>query len=357
MRSAARACAVGSPRTSSTTTDEAKAGGGLLPEAVFQSRWGSLGLGLAVGLLLLVGAALVAGAQRGSRLRRRIAAHVEHNRGRGLDNAPRERFATGVALLRATEEAFGHLKVWRKVFRLLERADVPLRTVEFLYIVLGSAFALGLIAAVAVSSTLAILAGFVAGAALPFGYLWFKAARRLRAFENQLPDLLLTIAASLKAGHSFKQGLQTVVDEGAEPASKEFKRVLAETQLGRSLEHALGDMTARIGSKDLEFVITAVTVQSQVGGSLAGLFDMVADAVRQRQQFARKIRGLTAMGRAAAYVLVALPVGLAGLLTIINSEYMDPLYHTSTGHMLIFTGTGMIAFGSLLLKKIVSFKG
>jgi tight adherence protein B len=100
-----------------------------------------------------------------------------------------------------------------------------------------------------------------------------------------------------------------------------------------------------------------VTIQRQVGGSLAGLFDMVADTVRQRQQFARKIKGLTAMGRASAYVLIALPFFIAFALTLLNPSYMAPLYNTSTGHTLIFMGLGMMAFGSLILKKLVSFRG
>ena len=127
----------------------------------------------------------------------------------------------------------------------------------------------------------------------------------MNAFEDQLPDLLVTLAASLKAGHSFKQGIQTIVDEGHEPASKELGRVITDTRLGRPMDEALSETAERIGSKNFAFVITAVTIQRQVGGSLAGLFDMVADTVRQRQQFARKIKGLTAMGRASAYVLIA----------------------------------------------------
>ena len=183
------------------------------------------------------------------------------------------------------------------------------------------------------------------------------AVRRLAAFENQLPDVLITLAAALKAGHSFKQGLQTIVDEGNPPASKEFQRVMAEARLGRPLELALAEMSVRLGSKNFDFVITAVKIQQQVGGSLAGLVDMVADTVRQRQQFIRKVKGLTAMGRAGAYVLVALPFFIAAIITLINPTYMEPLYHTKTGHMLIYTGLGMMAFGSLVLKKIVSFKG
>ena len=118
--------------------------------------------------------------------------------------------------------------------------------------------------------------------------------------------------------------------------------MLTETRLGRPMDEALADMAARIGSKNVSFVVTAVTIQRQVGGSLAGIFDMVADAVRNRQQFARKIRSLTAMGRASAYVLWALPFFVLGTSTLLNREYMDPLYRTSTGHKLMIVGLVMI---------------
>ena len=197
----------------------------------------------------------------------------------------------------------------------------------------------------------------VVGGGIPIMVVCFKAKRRLIALEDQLPDLLVTLAASLKAGHSFRQGIQAVVDEGLPPASKEFKRVLTETQLGRPMDEALGEMAERVGSKNLAFVVTAVTIQRQVGGSLAGIFDMVAEAVRQRQQFARKIRSLTAMGRASAYVLVGVPFFMIGAITLMNPEYMEPLYHTSTGHKLLILGVVMISLGTLFLRKIVSFKG
>ena len=114
---------------------------------------------------------------------------------------------------------------------------------------------------------------------------------------------------------------------------------------------------SRVGSKNLSFVVTSVAIQRQVGGSLAGIFDMVAEAVRQRQQFARKIRSLTAMGRASAYVLCGIPFFMLASITLMNPEYMDPLYHTSTGHLLMVIGLVMMAVGSLFLRKIVSFRG
>ena len=90
---------------------------------------------------------------------------------------------------------------------------------------------------------------------------------------------------------------------------------------------------------------------------MAGLFDMVAETVRQRQQFARKIRGLTSMGRASAWVLIGLPFFIALAVTVMNPGYMAPLYHSSTGHELIVIGFLMMGFGTLVLKRIVSFRG
>jgi tight adherence protein B len=84
---------------------------------------------------------------------------------------------------------------------------------------------------------------------------------------------------------------------------------------------------------------------------------MVADTVRQRQQFSRKIRGLTAMGRMSAYTLIGIPFFIGAILTIINGEYMSPLYTTSGGHLMIGIALVMMAIGSLILKKIVSFRG
>ncbi len=328
----------------------------LLPGPVY-GKIGDLLFTLLAGLLVLAAGMLVASTMRGSWLKHRLAPHVETGRRASKRRSGRERLEMFNGLFRATENAFGHRRQWRNLQLLLQRADVPLRTVEFAWLLIGSSFALALLAAVAGRSSLVILTMFLVGAFVPYFVVWFKARRRMRAFEDQLPDLLITMAASLKAGHSFKQGLQSVVDEGQEPAAKELRRVLTDTQLGRPMEEALQETADRIGSKNFSFVITAVNIQRQVGGSLAGLFDMVADTVRDRQQFARKIRSLTAMGRASAYVLLGLPFFIAFAITLLNPSYMDPLYHSHTGHVLIALGLTMMAFGSLVLKKIVSFKG
>ncbi len=328
----------------------------LLPKTLYESFLGTQLLGALVGLLVLLAGTFLVSSVRGSRLRRRLAPHLAP--GPGVKRKrERQRLQAAAGLFRATERTFGHWKQWVALARMLERSDTPLRAVEFVYLSLGSGLVTGLVAGMTARGSMIVVLAMAGGASIPFLVVWFKGKRRTKAFENQLPDLLITLAASLKAGHSFKTGLQTVVDEGRPPASKELKRVLTEAQLGRPIDDSLSEMAVRLGSKNFEFVITAVTIQRQVGGSLAGLIDMVADTVRQRQQFAAKIKGLTAMGRAGAYVLMGLPFFMAGAITVLNREYMDPLYHSSTGHKLIVMMLVMMAFGSFLLNRIASFKG
>ena len=261
------------------------------------------------------------------------------------------------AVYRVTEQTFGRRRSWLRLQHLIQRSGVPLHTVELVYISTAAGALVALVVAVVGAPLLAVLVGFAVGALGPLAFVALKAKQRVRAFDQQLPDLLLTLAAALKAGHSFRQGIQAVVDDGQPPASIEFQRVLTETRLGRSMDSALVAMAERVGSKDLDYVVTAAAIQREVGGGLADLFDMVAETVRNRQQFRRKVRGLTAMGRLSAYILIALPFVVAVVITALNSEYMAPLYDTSAGTTLIVIGLSLMAVGSVLLRKIVSFRG
>jgi tight adherence protein B len=316
---------------------------------------GTIVISLLVGLLVIGALFTLVRLRRGSWVRQRLAPHVTNTK--NLGNGHGDRLSFLKALFTATEGAFGRRSQWRSVERLLVRGDVPPRPAEFLWLMLGAAVVGGVVFAAAGAPVILVLLAMVGGGAVPYGFVGFRVRRRSKAFEDQLPDLLTTIAASLKAGHSFKHGLQAVVDEAAPPASIELKRVLTEAGLGRPLDDALADMAERVGSENFAFAITAVTIQRQVGGSLATLFDMVSETVRNRQQFARKIRSLTAMGRMSAYTLVGVPFFIAGMVSLMNPGYMQPLFHTQVGHYLLFGGLAMILVGSSILKKIVSFKG
>ncbi|HET8892780.1 MAG TPA: type II secretion system F family protein [Gaiellaceae bacterium] len=356
---------VGVPGASTARTIDLGGGGAvpsapqpsLLPRSAWTSPAASAALALGVGLLVLFAVAFGLSARNGSWLSARLAPHVAPTRRRSRRRRKGEGRTLVRPVLTATENALANVKQFRGLQQLITRADLPLLAAELLYACIGCGIVGAIIAGIAGASALVVVVVMAACGSIPVAWVSWKATKRMKAFDYQLPDLLITVSASLKAGHSFRHAIQAVVDEGAEPAAKEFRRVLTETKLGRPMDEALAEMSDRIGSKNLSFVLTAVTIQRQIGGSLAGLFDMVAETVRQRQQFARKIRSLTAMGRMSAYVLAGLPFCVALLISFISPVYMSPLWHTSTGHVLVGMGIGMLAFGSLILKKIVSFKG
>jgi tight adherence protein B len=195
------------------------------------------------------------------------------------------------------------------------------------------------------------------GVALPSLFVRFMARKRLNAFEAQLPETLITLAASLKAGHAFNSALASVVKEGAEPTSKELARVAQEIQLGMTSETALEAMSKRMDSTNFGFVVMAVNIQRTVGGSLAEILDMVADTVRQRQQFSRKVKALTAQGRMSAYVLLAMPFLMGLAIFALNPGYMSILFTSTAGKALIAVSLVMMAIGGVIIRKIVSFKG
>ena len=321
---------------------------------IFRTTLGALIVALLVSVILFAIALVAASRPRSVRIKQRVWQHTELRVTR-----PRSRRSGGLAAqawLSALDRRFRALPQWAKIQRLVERAgfDVPAAAVIAGGVAL--AFVLSLLVALAAASGLIIVLVFLLGLAAPFAVLHVIGAWRLKAFDNQLPDVLATMAGSLRAGYGLRQALQTVVDEGAPPVSVELRRVLSEARLGRPLEEALISMCERLGWNDLLYVATAVEVQSQVGGSLAGVLTTVADTVRQRQQHRRRVRSLTATGRSSAFVLAILPFVFAGLLAALDPSYMLPFLHSHTGHVLTIACVISIGIGALILNRIVNIK-
>jgi tight adherence protein B len=312
-------------------------------------------LALGAGGAVLLGALLLFRPSSEKKLAKRIDGYAQVVEKR-VETAAGPRSPLFQSLLTATEHALGRLKYWVKVGKLLQQADLALRPSEVFYIQLGVGAAFGILSTLFGMSPIVSVAAFALGLYIPYFWIKRKAKKRLSAFEAQLPDTLIAVAASLRAGHSFAQAMSTIVKDGGEPAAKEFGRVETETRLGRSTDDALQAMADRLQSKNFEFVVLAVNIQRTVGGSLSDILDMVADTVRAREQFGRKVKALTAMGRGSAYVLVGMPFVIGLILLGMSRPYMRPLLFTSTGHYMIIASLVSITLGSIILRKIVNFR-
>jgi tight adherence protein B len=331
-----------------------------MSSALFDSAWGPVAVALTVGCIVLVAVMVALSRPRGAWLRTRLDPYgrleASSAAAAALQTGPGWRPSTD-RLFGATERLLERTRIWRSTMALLERAGAQMRPAELLWRCALVGAGLGLVAAIVVDSTLLTALAAALGAALPWLHMRRRARRRLRAFEDQLADVLMTMSGSLKVGLTFQHSLSAIVDDGQAPASEEFERLLNEMQLGRPVEEALGAMGRRIDSEDLRFVLMSVGIQREVGGSLAELLQTVSETVRERQQFRRKVRALTAMGRTSAYILVALPVAIAAIVSLLSPGYMEPMWETTTGHVLICVMVGLTLIGAVFLKRIVTIKG
>jgi tight adherence protein B len=323
------------------------------------SALGRAAVAIGAAVLVLFGVLMLLSAKPGVGVGKRIAAYTEpKKRAIELPGVGPAKLSMLSQLFAATEKIAGSFNYWKRMAFRLEQADLPLRTAEVMYIQMGGALLLGVIGrfVFGVNGFLEILP-LAVGFLLPSLFVKFMARRRLNLFESQLPETLITLAASLKAGHAFNSALASVVKEGAEPTSKELARVAQEIQLGMTSETALEAMSKRMDSTNFGFVVMAVNIQRTVGGSLAEILDMVADTVRQRQQFSRKVKALTAQGRMSAYVLLAMPFLMGLAIFALNPSYMSILFTSTAGKAMIGVSLVMMAIGGLIIRKIVSFKG
>ena len=235
----------------------------------------------------------------------------------------------------------------------LESAGVSVRSGE--YVVLSVvAFVVGAVLGAALfrSWLLGLIAGGVCGMG-PTVALRMALRRRTEKMREQLPDVLTVLASSLRAGHSFMQALDTVAREIPQPAATEFQRVVAEIRLGRPIEEALEALATRVGSADFKWAVLAVNIQREVGGNLAEILDNVADTLRERAMMRRQIKVLTAEGRLSAWVLVALPIGIAVYMFAVNPDYIGLLITTKAGWYMSGTAVILLGLGIVWMRKIV----
>jgi tight adherence protein B len=191
------------------------------------------------------------------------------------------------------------------------------------------------------------------GAFVPWFYLGFRRRRRRKAFGTMLPDTLQLMSGSLTAGLSLAQSVDTIVREGAEPISSEFRRVLVETRLGVNLETALNGVAERYDSKDFAWVVMAINIQRKVGGNLAELLDTVAGTIREREYMRRQVSALAAEGKLSAFVLGGLPPIFLVYLVFTRYDYVSVLFTRPLGWLLLGGGAFILAVGAFWMSRIV----
>jgi len=210
-----------------------------------------------------------------------------------------------------------------RISQNLARADLKLRVGEYFALVFMSTFLMaGLAWFIGGRNVISLAIGGAFGYLLPGMYVARQQARRLNSFSDQLSDMLNLMVNGLRAGYSILQALEAVSRELPSPISEEFRRVVQEMQLGISMEAAMANLLRRIPSDDLDFVITAINVQREVGGNLSEILDTISFTIRERVRIKGEIRVITAQVRVSGIFLSLIPIGLTIVLWFLNPEYL-----------------------------------
>jgi tight adherence protein B len=234
----------------------------------------------------------------------------------------------------------------------LEQAGVRVKFSQLVVIgvVMGLVFSVG-----SGLLTGSIVAGVIVGllaAMVPFVWVRIVRARRLTKLQSQLPDAFDLMSRTMRAGQTVSQAFQAVADEAAAPLCEEFGYCYDQQNLGMSPEAAMRDLSRRTGLLEVKIFVLAVLVHRQTGGNLSELLDKLSFVIRERFRIQGMINALTAEGKLQAYVLLALPFCMFGVLYLIGRDYIMQLFRMPLVlvGMLVFMG-----LGAFWMNRIIKF--
>ncbi|AOB33554.1 pilus assembly protein [Bordetella sp. H567] len=203
------------------------------------------------------------------------------------------------------------------------------------------------------SGALAVLAG-LAPIRGPHALIALLRRRRHLRFDAQLPDMLLALGSSLRAGASLTGALRQLIDHCEPPVSQEFGLILREQRLGISFDQALLNLQGRMPTDAAGLVVAALRIAAQTGGNLAEALERIATVLSARLQLQGRIRTLTAQGRLQAWIVGALTPVLAGVLTWLDPVSMAALWHTPAGWSALAIIAMLEIAGVVWIRRIVN---
>jgi len=238
----------------------------------------------------------------------------------------------------------------------LARADLKLRTSEFVMIQVGFLAAGALLALWRFGLAPQFVLAGVLAYLVPMRYVRWRQRRRLKAFNSRLPDTVSLLSNAMKAGLSLPQAIEAVANNASPPISDELSRVIREMKLGSATPVALANMVRRVGSEDLDLIVTAIGIQSSVGGNLARILDGISHTIRQRIQIKSQIGAMTAQMRASGWIITLLPFIVAAVLNIITPSYFRVMFTEPAGRVLLVLAGVSIFIGNVFVRRITNFK-
>ena len=202
----------------------------------------------------------------------------------------------------------------------------------------------------------AIGAALFCGLVLPVVVLRLLRSRRQKKFGAMFPDAIDIIVRSLRAGHPVPVAIAMVARELRDPIGGEFGIVTDEITYGADLETAMRNLYFRVGTDDLPLFVTAVAIQSSTGGNLGEILENLSGVIRQRFKMRRKIRALSAEGRASALILSSLPFGMFAIIQFLVPSFYASVWDQDLTKIGLALAGGWMSIGNFIMYRLVNFK-
>ena len=238
---------------------------------------------------------------------------------------------------------------------VLYKAGVKQAPADFTVIVAISTVIIGVLGSFLIN----LIIGIVLAIATPFVaklILVVKTEKRRAKFETQLTDTIQMLIGGLRVGHSIMRSLESVALEAQAPTSEELSRIVNEVRIGKDARQAIEDCADRMDSEDFRWIGQAIQINREVGGDLAEVLEQVAGTIRERSEIKGHVRSLSAEGKMSAYILMALPVGVGLILTIMNPGYMKVFAQHPVGIALLVAAGLLFVIGGFWLSRTVKIK-
>jgi tight adherence protein B len=273
--------------------------------------------GIILIILLIVGVVVSSNSER-SLVEQRLTQYLDGDKKNADDNDAQRSMLTDWVSKRVEKTSFGD-----RIARDLARADIKFKVAEYFVLIAVSILIGGLFAwFIGNHHPVSALIGAIAGAFAPRFYVKRQQKQRMQKFNDQLSDMLNLMVNGLRAGYSTMQAMEAISKELPSPINDEFRRVVQEMQIGIPMETALENLLRRIPSPDLDFVVTAINVQREVGGNLSEILDNISFTIRERVRIKGEVRVLTSQVRTSGSVLSLIPFFLTLVLWFLNPEYL-----------------------------------
>ncbi|HLO78059.1 MAG TPA: type II secretion system F family protein [Magnetospirillum sp.] len=285
-----------------------------------------------------------------NRVKRRIAALKG-------DSSPQfqARRKSAKARLQQAQRGRARTPGWR-LREQLAQANIRLEVWSYLALSLGLAGAVGgLLLLLALPPLWAGLGAVILGIGVPKLVVTVLARRRLGRFTNQFADAIDVVVRGIRSGLPLGECVAIVGREMADPLGAEFRQVYESQRLGLTLHEALARAVERMPTPELRYFATVTAIQQQTGGNLADTLSKLSDILRARKRMRDKVQALASEARTSAWIIGSLPVLVMLVLTVTAPKFVGILFHTSTGHVLLFVGGMTMAVGAVVMAKMIHF--